>query len=202
MFLFTVIFAFDDLRKFIIVGLLFPPISYAWECRHGEAYAWVKLAGDSEWREAVVRNVTLKVGEPFEVKIMVKTKIKCDVDISLYEPGLTKAYEVIEGPSENGEHITIYDCEKNWTKTYRWRLQSTQNWTEGYAPLNFNVWFMRGLNDFKHIEKTIIYAYISSEKWKGNGNEGDGGKESHGGIPGFELSLLILAFLVMWRYRK
>lgn len=183
---------------FIIVGLLFPPISYAWECRHGEAYAWVKLAGDSEWREAVVRNVTLKVNEPFEVKVTVKTKTKCHVDVELWEPGYTEAYSIVGGKKEYGS----YDCPPNWTKTYIWKVKPNGNWTGGYAPLNLFVQFTPSMSDLETIEKTIIYAYISSEKWEGNGNEGDGGKESHGGIPGFELSLLILAFLVMLRYRK
>jgi len=183
---------------FIIVGLLFPPISYAWECRHGEAYAWVKLAGDNEWREAVVRNVTLKVGEPFEVKVTVKTKTKCDVIVKFIEPGYTEAYSIVEGKKK---YINL-DCPPNWTKTYTWKVKPNGDWTGGYAPLNLFVQFTPSMSDTETMEKTIIYAYISSEKWEGNGSEGDGGKESHGGIPGFELSLIIFAFLVAWRYRK
>ncbi len=186
----------------IILGLFLLPTFSAWECEWGEMNAWVKFYGENEWRNALIKNITLKTHEPFYVKIEIKTKTECYVTLKLSEPGSTPAFEVIEGPSEIWEIMDLGKVPSGWSKIYEWTIRPTKNWSGGYAPLNARAQFTKIMNFQQYdrsIHKTIIYAYISSEKWKGN--EGRG-KESHKEIPGFAFSLLTLAFLIMWIIRR
>jgi len=176
----------------------------AWECDYGEVKAWVKFQGDNEWREAPVEDVTLKVHEPFEVKIEVTTKKMCHFDLNLYEPGVTPAYEVINGPSTMGNDVHKSNAPLGWNKIYEWTIKTTGSWTGGNAPLNFYSQFTEiedwETNPGESIEKTILLAYISSEEWKGN-NENEGG--SGGGIPGFEMVTITFGiFLYFLMYKR
>ena len=173
----------------------------AWECDYGEVKAWVKFQGDNEWREAPVEDVTLKVHEPFEVKIEVTIKKKCHFDLNLYEPGVTPAYEVINGPSTMGGWADKFNVAPTLNITYEWTLRTTGNWTHGTAPLNFLSQFTETEDyDYDIIEKTILLAYISSEEWKEN-NENEGG--SGGGIPGFEMVTITFGiFLYFLMYKR
>ena len=189
---------------FLVLGVFLLATNVnAWECEYGEAKAWVKLSNDTQWREAMVDGVTLKVREPFKVKVWVKTKTECYVDIELYDPGITKVFEVVEGPSKNGEMIYSDNCPANWTKTYEWTVRPTGEWTEGWAPLNILVQFTQDPTGYTNkIDKTIIHAYISSEEWKENENT-DG--ESQGGhhTPGFEFFVVMAAIaMIVWRRWK
>lgn len=189
----------------LVVGcvIFFIPFSYAWECEYGEAKAWIKLYGSEEWLETPVKNVLLRTYEPFEVKVEVKTKTECDVVLWLTEPGITKAYEVVSGERKIGTAIINYNCPSNWSKTYRWVVRPSGNWTEGYAPLNIFVQFTKSKNYQqidRTIEKTLILAYISPEEWKGSENGNDGGGNN---IPGFEITSLLLSFcLIIWKRKK
>ena len=157
---------------FLVFGLLISTLSYAWECDYGEAKAWIKLPNETEWREAIVRGVTLKVHEPFKVKVWIKTKVDVYVvGIGLSSPGVTKVFEKLSGPSLIGDEILKYDVPANWSKTYEWTVRPTGKWTEGWAPLNFGVVFMKTQDDYKNIGKTVIHAYISPEEWKENEKE-------------------------------
>ena len=189
----------------VLGGFLFATNVNAWECEYGEAKAWVKLSNDTQWREALVDGVTLKVHEPFKVKIWVKTKTDVHVAFELYDPGVTKVFEIVKGPSRNAESVYINNCAANWTKTYEWTVRPTGEWTEGWAPLNLFIQFTKNMNDYKKIDKTIIHAYISPKEWKEsentNGEESNQGG-SHG-MPGFEfVALSIAVMLYIWRRRK
>ena len=176
------------------------PVTQAWECAYGTVNGWVKLEGDTEWREAPVEGVTLKVHEPFKVKLEVTTKTDCTVDMEIFDPGVTKVYEVIEGPSKNGEHILIYDCPDGWTKTYEWTIRPTGEFTEGMAPWKGEVEFITGIVDDCTAGGTFLYAYISPSEWQGSdggaGDNGGTGDDGGGGIPGFESALLLISFLL------
>ena len=49
---------------------------------------------------ATVNGVQLKIGEPVEVKVEILSKINGDVSFKLNEPGVTKAFKVLNGPSK------------------------------------------------------------------------------------------------------
>ena len=191
---------------FLVLGVfLLSTIEYAkaWECEYGEAKAWVKLNNDTQWREAMVDGVTLKVHEPFKVKVWIKTKTECYADIELYDPGITKVFEVVEGPSKNGEMIYNNNCPANWTKTYEWIVRPTGEWTGAYGPLNIFVQFtIPNVGDYKKIDKTIIHAYISPEEWNGSSENNQNEDKSHHTM-GFEFVTLSLAItLYIWRKRN
>jgi len=56
-------------------------------------------------QEATVENIQLKVGEPAEIDVYVKSKIDCDIYIELINPLVTMPYDIISGPSEFDELI-------------------------------------------------------------------------------------------------
>lgn len=182
---------------FAAIGMF--PTSHAWECAYGMVNAWVKLEGDTEWREAPVEGATLKVHEPFEIKLKVTTKTDCHVDIEIYDPGVTKVYEVTKGPSKNGEAITHYGCPAGWTKMYEWTIRPTGEFTEGNAPLNTGVWFAKNSVDMCSAEGTLLHAYISPSEWQGSdgGDGGNGGNGGGGGIPGFDGVALLSSLAIM-----
>jgi len=177
------------------------PVTQAWECAYGTVNGWVKLEGDTEWREAPVEGVTLKVHEPFEVKLEIITKFESLLDLKLYDPGITKAYEVIKGPSKNDEWIYAGEwLSPGEKKTYEWSVRPTGDFKEGTAPWNVFVQFTKTMSDYDTIDKTILHAYISPSEWQGSdggaGDNGGTGDDGGGGIPGFESALLLISFLL------
>ena len=170
----------------------------AGECEYGKVEAWARTLDENgewgEWRNATVHE-TLKVHEPFQVKVKVIAKVDCAlVDLSLERMGTIKAYEVVEGPSKIMDWIYNDNCSKGWSKTYQWTIRPTGNWTEGTAALNIRGAFYQ--DGYKYVDFTIIAAYISSEEWEGNGSNG-GGNGGGGGIPGFEGALMVTAILAV-----
>ena len=188
---------------FLVLGaFLFAYNAKAWECEYGTVNAWVKLSDDTQWREAMVDGVTLKIHEPFKVKVRVTTKTECHVGIELYDPGVTKVFEVVDGPSKNGEDIDEINRANGWSKTYEWTVRPTGKWTGAYGPLNVFIQFTRPyIGDYEIIDKTIIHAYISSEEWKESENK-ESSHSSHG-MPAFEFFAVMAAIaIVAWRRRK
>jgi len=164
----------------------------AGECEYGTAYAWVKTEGN-DWRNATVHE-TLKVHEPFEVKVKVTTKVNCPwFSIKIY--GYGNAYEVQSGPSKIGEWLDEDDLVAGTERTYQWTVRPTGKFTDGEAPLNVRAQFST-MEDDKFVDFTIIAAYISSEEWEGNGSNG-GGNGGGGGIPGFEGAIMVTAILAV-----
>ncbi len=179
---------------YILFGIVFLlPLCNAWECEYGEINVWIKLHEDVGWRETPVEDITLKVHEPFEVKIEVRIKKECHLDLHLYEPGATPAFEIIDGPSRMDEDIHKENAPAGQTYTYNWVIRSTENWAGGTAPLNFYAQFTKTMSDACAIDKTILLAYISSEEWNGDANGGGGDENGGGGIPGFETGFLLAA---------
>jgi len=129
---------------FVIINTF--QVSQAWECEYGEVKAWVKLQGDKDWREAPVEGITLKVHEPFYVKVEVKTKTTCHVSINLLEIG-SPAFEVIEGNSKMGEMIREDDRPENWVEIYKWAICPNGKWTNGTAPLNIFTQFTKRIGE-------------------------------------------------------
>ncbi|MFZ3166095.1 MAG: sarcinarray family MAST domain-containing protein [Candidatus Methanoperedens sp.] len=115
---------------------------------------------------ATVNNVQLKIGEPFEVKVELLSKINGDISFKLYEPGVTRAFKVINGPSEIEKRIDIMNIESGWSKTYTWTVESNEDWKGGKAPLNVIVQFNKGMNN-KQIDFTIANPYILDEQYTG-----------------------------------
>jgi len=115
---------------------------------------------------ATATDVQLKIGEPAEVKVEVISKIKGDASIKLKEPGVTKAFDVIGGPTKEEEWLTNMNIESGWTKTYTWTVAPNGAWKDGNAPLNIVVQFNKGMKD-QTIRFTIANPYILDEQYSG-----------------------------------
>ena len=196
---------FVFLVSFVIL-LLGASVSAA-ENEFGAAKAWIKLQ-DGEWQNASVYDVTLKVHEPFNVKLTVTTKVECNVYILIDGAGSTVTYELIEGPSEYDDYLDNYNCPIGWNQTFEWVARPTGNWTEGTAPLNAHIFFFT-MEEDKKVGIGLINAYISPEEWEGSTTGNTNGESSNDdnnqgqSTPGFELILVVysIALALFWKRR-
>ena len=116
---------------------------------------------------ATVEGMVLKINEPFTVKATIESKIDGNIYVLLSEPGVTTAYEVIEGPSEIDEYIDNINIESGWKTTYIWKLKPNGDWTNGNAPINLFVQFNKAHDDVRKIRFTIANPHILDEQFSG-----------------------------------
>ncbi len=116
---------------------------------------------------ATVEGMVLKINEPFTVKVTIESKIDGNIYVLLSEPGVTTAYEVIEGASEIDEYIDNMNIESGWKTTYIWKLKPNGDWTNGNAPINLFVQFNKAHEDVRMIEFTIANPHILDEQYSG-----------------------------------
>ncbi len=129
---------------------------------YGNVKAWFN------GRNATVEGVELKVGETAEVKVEIVSKISGHVFVEISEPGVTKAFDIISGPSKQDERIDNLDISSGWSKTFNWEIKSNGAWKNGNAPINIFISFYSAKkNDQKSIQFTIANPYILDEKYKG-----------------------------------
>ncbi|MCE8429628.1 MAG: sarcinarray family MAST domain-containing protein [Candidatus Methanoperedens sp.] len=117
-------------------------------------------------KNATVENIQLKIGEPSELKIEVTSKINGNVYIKIFEPGMTKAFDVINGPTKQDEGIDNLNIISGWTRTLTWTIAPNGAWKNGNAPINIFVEFSKIKND-KKIQFTIANPYILDERYSG-----------------------------------
>jgi len=111
---------------------------------------------------ATVEGMVLKINEPFTVKATIESKIDGNIYVLLSEPGVTSAYEVIEGPSEIDEYIDNMKIESGWKTTYIWKLKPNGDWTNGNAPINLFVQFNKAYDDVRKIDSpSLILIYLT-----------------------------------------
>ncbi|MCD4765644.1 MAG: sarcinarray family MAST domain-containing protein [Methanosarcinales archaeon] len=114
---------------------------------------------------ATAEGMVLKINEPFTVKASIESKIDGYVFVKLSEPGVTNAYEVIEGPSQIDEFIDNMNIESGWKTTYIWKLKPNGDWTNGNAPINLFVQFNKAHDDVRMIQFTIANPHILDEQY-------------------------------------
>ena len=127
----------------------------------GIVYAW------SNDEPATVEGMILKINEPFTVKVTIESKIDGKIGVQLYEPGVTNAYEVVEGPSGIDEFIKNLNIESGWKITYVWKIKPNGDWTNGNAPINLFVQFNKAHDDVRMIDFTIANPRILDEQYSG-----------------------------------
>ena len=127
----------------------------------GIVYAW------SNDEPATVEGMILKINEPFTVKVTIESKIDGKIGVQLYEPGVTNAYEVVEGPSEIDEFIKNLNIESGWKTTYVWKIKPNGDWTNGNAPVNLFVQFNKAHDDVRMIDFTIANPHILDKQYSG-----------------------------------
>jgi sarcinarray family protein len=150
-------------RIVLIASILLISISNctAAENEFGIVTAW------SNDEPATVEGMVLKINEPFTVKVTIESKIDGNIYVLLSEPGVTTAYEVIEGPSEMDEYIDNMNIESGWKTTYIWKLKPNGDWTNGNAPINLFVQFNNAHDDVRKIRFTIANPHILDEQYSG-----------------------------------
>ncbi len=151
---------FRTLILILIVLFLNFQIVVGAENEYGIVRAWFN------GKNATVNDFQLKIGETAKVKVEVISKIKGDVSIKLKEPGVTKAFDVFGGPSEEEEWLTNMNIESGWSKMYTWTVAPNGAWKGGNAPLNIVVQFNKGMND-QTIRFTIANPNILDEQYSG-----------------------------------
>ena len=111
---------------------------------------------------------TLKIGEPFTVKIEMTLNQPSTLAIKLDSLG-DNMYEVIEGPSEM-KRTKYFKLLDEGTHTFEWILKPTDEWAGGTMPVNF--WYqinMPGEDDSVVNSKfTIAVPYITTENYEGD----------------------------------
>lgn len=146
----------------LIVLLLNFQIAAGAENEYGIVRAWFN--GEN----ATVNGVKLKISEPVEIKVEVISKINGNVHVKLREPGTTTAFEVLSGPSKQGDRIDNMDVSPNWSNTFLWKIRPNGAWTNGNAPINIFVSFYNSKKqDQKPIEFSIANPYILNEQYSG-----------------------------------
>jgi sarcinarray family protein len=192
-------------RIVLIASLLLISISNctAAENEFGIVYGW------SNDEPATVEGMILKINEPFTVKATIESKIDGDICVQLYEPGVTNAYEVIEGPSEIDEWIDNMNIESGWKTTYVWKIKPNGDWTNGNAPINLFVQFNKAHDDVRMIDFTIANPHILDEQYSGfniiptrtTSDPSSTDQPQSQGSPGFGVAgaLLGIALVVMAR---
>lgn len=122
-----------------------------------------KLLDNSE-----IAKPTLKIGEPFTVKINLTVFQKSDVYVSL--SCLQKdSFKIIKGPTlEMEEYSGVSILEQNSFKEYEWVLKPTDRWKEGFLPLDLYYAILAHGETEPLINGgfTIICPYISKEHYE------------------------------------
>ena len=152
--------------KFITYILILTVLSLNFQIVAGAENEYGIVGAWFNGRNATVNDVQLKIGESAEVKVEVISKIKGDASLMLREPGVTKAFDVLDGPSKEEEWLTNMNIESGWSKTYTWTVVPNGAWKGGKAPLNIVVQFNKGMTD-KKIQFTIANPYILDEQYTG-----------------------------------
>ncbi len=135
--------------------------SFAAENEYGIVNAWFNE------KNATVEGFSMKIGEPAEIKVEVTSKIDGNVYIELNEPGITKSYNVVNGPSKFDESIDNLKIESGWSKTFTWIVAPNGAWKNGNAPINIFVEFSKIKTD-KKIQFTIANPYILDVQYSGS----------------------------------
>jgi len=114
-----------------------------------------------------VAKPTLKIGEPFKVKVEMTLNQTSTLFVQVCSLG-GKFFEVVDGPSEfeKTKYIKSLDPGKY---TFEWTIIPTDEWAGGSIPLNF--WYQINLpgEDEPAVkgEFTIAYCTISKEHYEG-----------------------------------
>ncbi|MCD4845281.1 MAG: sarcinarray family MAST domain-containing protein [Methanosarcinales archaeon] len=196
--------------KNIIVLLILIICFIIQSCTAGEnEYGIVKSWYNNQ--PATVEGAKLKINEPVEIKVEVTSKVDAFfIGIELSEPGVTKSYDVISGPSDFGEYISEYDIKSGWVKAYTWTICPNGNWTDGNAPINIFVQFTKEIGDTLKIQYSIANPHIFDEQYSGSSSShvttdpSSTNQSQSNSSPSFGIiaALLSVALVVMSRQRK
>jgi len=115
-----------------------------------------------------VAKPTLKIGEPFKIKINLTLNQKSILFLKICSLRVGVPYEVIEGPSEFDKKLYFESLDPG-TYTFEWILKPTGEWEGGTMPVN--IWYqIHNVGEDEPLvqgEFTVAYPYLSNEHYKG-----------------------------------
>lgn len=149
----------------VIFLLLIPSITLA-ESPYGsmDVYYNDKLLPGKETAKP-----TLKIEEPFKVKINLTVYQKSDVYVSL--SCMEKdSFKIIKGPTSRIEEYSKPDIlEANSSKEYEWTVGPTEKWSGGSLPLDIYYTILAHGDSEPLVNSgfTVAYCTISNEHYQG-----------------------------------
>ncbi len=183
----------------IVMVLLSLQTSSGAENEYGIVKAWFN------GKNATVEDINLKIGEPATIIVNVTSKIDGNVYVILKEPGVTKAFNVLSGPSKQDERIDNLKIESGWSKTFTWTVAPNGAWKKGNAPINLFVEFSK-IKDDKKVQFTIANPYILDEQYTGAPSNPTPQPAASGTpakpAPFPSVLIAVVMMLVAWRWLK
>ncbi|MBC2698033.1 MAG: sarcinarray family MAST domain-containing protein [ANME-2 cluster archaeon] len=146
---------------FLVLIYTLIPNGNAAENDYGKVIAWCND------EPATVNDLKIKIGEPITIKVQVTSKIYGFIGIELNEPGVTRSYDIISGPSDFDKGIYEYDVESGWKNEYIWIIAPNGEWTDGNAPINLYVQFNQDIDEVERVQFTIVNPIILDEHYSG-----------------------------------
>lgn len=114
-----------------------------------------------------VATPTLKVGEPFNIKVNVTVYQEYKVSGQISEIG-SGDFEVVEGPSQMNRYSSV-NLKPNESHIFEWTIKPTEEWAGGSIPINFHYSLLEKGNSEPVLNSgfTVAYCTISNEYYEG-----------------------------------
>jgi len=114
-----------------------------------------------------VATPTIKIGEPFNIKVNLTVYQEYKVSGQISEIG-SGSFEVIEGPSEMNEYSSVI-LKTNESHIFEWTVKPTEEWSGGSLPINFRYSLVEKGNPEPVLNSgfTVAYCTISNERYEG-----------------------------------
>ncbi|WP_440956488.1 sarcinarray family MAST domain-containing protein [Methanosarcina sp. Mfa9] len=114
-----------------------------------------------------VAKPTLKIGEPFELKINMTVYQEYKVSGKLTQIG-DGYFEVVDGPSKMDQYSSTI-LKANESHIFEWTVKPTAEWAGGSIPINFHYSIVEKGNPEPVVnsEFTVAYCTISTEYYEG-----------------------------------
>lgn len=156
---------------------------------------------------AEVAKPTLKIGEPFNIKISLTVNQKSDVYASLSCMDKS-SFEIIDGPTLRiGDYSKANILETNSTIEYEWMVKPTERWAGGSIPLDiyYEIYDHGSPEPLVKGGFTVAYCTISNEQYAGeiptSENRPTSGTEPSSTLastPAFSLLAAVLALVLVF----
>lgn len=115
----------------------------------------------------IVATPTLKIGEPFNIKINVTVYQEYKVSGQISEIG-SGNFEVVEGSSQMNRYSSV-NLKPNESHIFEWTVKPTKGWAGGSLPIDFHYSFLEKGNPEPVLNSgfTVAYCTISNEHYEG-----------------------------------
>ena len=155
--------------KLLLVGLIVSTIMLINIVSAESQYGKIDSYYNGEYLPGTeVAKPTLKIGEPFTLRVDVTMYQECKMDIELSLLDKTH-FDFIGGVADFNQPAS-YIFEANETRTFEWILKPTDKWAEGAVPVNIHyAILLKGVTgSVTDSSFTIAYPYITTEYYEGD----------------------------------